>query len=237
MASLTGAITFLTLAGLPGQAPYTQQLGASGGRPDDGTFTALTLTGTPGHVYGSFADKVEETSLTKPVTDRLVPRLTIGPVSDIDVDLTDTLIPVIRVSAYATLYRTVTDTLRPRLTETIPSLVKSGSVTILGTDTVVPVLTVTAVPTRLINVTDTLVPVLTEGVTYTVGNAATVTESIVPVLTVTTSLDQLVGSVNWPRSDTLIPVLRVTATAEAAGEVDIIHIALRPTGIIRINEK
>jgi hypothetical protein len=238
MASLAGAITFLTLAGTPGVQTWSQVVDeGSGSRPNDGTFTQLSLNATAGAPYGSFSNKTEETSLTKPVTDIYTPILTMAPVSDVDVDVTDIYTPVLTMQGIAYLYRTTSDTYTPVLTMAYTALSKGSSTAKAGTDTYTPVVTMVPQVIRQIDITDTYTPVLTMTATKAVGYSLDVTDTYTPVLGMEQLLDQVIGNVYIVAADTYTPTLTMSAVVGAAGDIDIIDISSRPRGVIHIRAK
>jgi len=238
MASLFGAITALTLAGttgLPSQ-PYVDLRDTGGGRPNSGQFTALQTYGTPGKVQNAFGDKAVETNTSKFVSDTYIAVVTFGPVDAVDIEVSDRYVPVLGMSAFAGLTRTALDTYVPKLTFAVTGLSKSGTTAKTASDTYIPVLTFT--PSLVVSKTiaDSYIPVL--GMTATVDTSAAldVTDSYVVALGMSYTLDSFAGTVNWPRSDTYVVRLSMSATANPSQDVDSILITEHPYWIIRIEE-
>lgn len=235
MAVLTGAITYLSLAGTPGPATYTEYTAPGSSRPDDGQFTTLQLSGTPGRTFASFVDKVNN-NYDRAVSDTYLVVLTLGPVTDVDIDVDDAYTPVLTMQATAYLTRAVSDTLRPVVTMGVAALSKGGSTAKAGTDTYTPVLTLTSSLVHVISVSDTYTPVLTLSAdALNKSDALTVADTYTPVLDLTPLLDTVVAQVGYSRSDSYVPILNMSATVNAAGDVDIIDIRSRPYWLIEID--
>jgi hypothetical protein len=239
MASLAGAVTFLTLAATPGQHTWFDAGSYVGsGRPDDGQFTALQVTATPGHVQSEFTDKAVEVDSTKPVSDTYRPVLTFGQVTQYDIEVSDKYVPVLTMSGVARLTKVVTDTYRPRLTFGTAIVSASGTINKTASDTYVPVLTFAPNLQYRVTATDTYVPVLTFAADpVTTANATNVSDTYVPVLTFfNQTLTKVVANVAHARSDTYVARLTFTANLRTAGEVDRIEISSRPYGYIEITQ-
>lgn len=236
MASLAGAITFLTLAGAPGLAPWSQVVEeGSGSRPNDGTFTQLQPAGVSGARYGSFTDKTEETASTKVVTDSIRIFLTEGPVADIDIDVNDTITVRITDTAYAGLSRSVSDTITLRSAESVFSLAKSGTIPKTVSDTITLRITEGVAYGVAISVSDTLTPVLTESNSVDKSDVKTVSDTITLVLANELPLLSIfAANVSLGVTDTLRLAVSESSGLKASGEVDRISIKATPKGRIRI---
>ena len=237
MPLLTGAIAVLTLTGTPGHPPGSFTRDDPGTpRSYSGAFTRLGTGAGPAQVSGSFAGKAASTSDARSVSDTYRVVLTLGDVSEIEARTTDVYVPVLSMSAQTGLARLVADSYVPVLTLGIAALQKAATTDYGGSDTYVPVLTMAAAVTVEKSVTDSYVPVLTMGATASPGQAKGVSDSYVPTLGMTALLDTVIGSVTWSLTDTYVPMLTMSATVRVSGDVDRIHITLRPYGRIHLTE-
>lgn len=237
MALLTAAVTFLTLAGTPGQppGPFTR---TPPGEPRtySGAFTRLGTHGSAARVYGSFAGKAASTSDARfPVdTYRLV--LTMGDVSEVAPQLVDRYVPTLAMSGVGGLGRFGSDTYLPVVTLGVAALQKASGPSLVVADSLVPVLAMAAAQSRANTVSDNLVPVLTMTCTASSAAERTPSDTYVPVLTMSYVLDGVPGTVEFPRTDTYVPVLTLSAAVQVSGEVDRIVITARPYGRIHLRE-
>lgn len=238
MPVLTATITALGLYGGPEAANpvYTGKVPLASSRTYTEDFTALGLLGVSWTPDGPFTGKSESLTEDKFVSVNIFPRVTLGDVGDVDIDTTVRITPQLSIDAFAGLASTVSDSLVPRLTVSIASLVKSGTISKTASDSVVPRLSESASIVVRIGGTDTVIPVLTESASVNKADAQTLSETIVPVLRVSYLLESIVANVNWPRGDTILPVLTASASVRTAGEVDSIRINFNPYGRIRITK-
>lgn len=234
---MVGAVTRLCVAAVAfsATADYTKTL-ATSARPNDGTFTRLAPGALPAQPWGSFAGKTLKVEDTKPVTDTYLVVMTMGDVSDIDVDVSDTYTVVFTMNAQAGLGALVADTYTPVCTMSVAALSKTGDTVKPVTDTYTPVVTMAASIAVARSATDTYTPVLTMTASVAASDLVAISDTYTPVLTMTADLDVVAGSVNWPRSDDYTVVMTMTATVAEAGEVDAIRITERTYGIMRIAE-
>jgi hypothetical protein len=224
------------------------------------TFTRLTA-GTPGRPYGSFA-KTALTEYDKAATASIIPRLAMGPVTDVDIDIQMSIIPRLVMSAFTTRGITARPvSIIPRLTMARGSTVVTGTITKTAAASVIPRL---AMATTLLNksvpVTMSVVPVLTSSAAIdTTSDELEATASVVPVLTMSASvaattdskaatasvvpvlrISGIVDRVNATLNHTVVmvaaPILRMSSSLQTAGEVDHIHITAAPYGRIRITK-
>lgn len=237
MPLLTGAIAVLTLAGTPGHPPGSFTRDDPGTpRTYGGPFTRLGALAGPAQVYGSFAGKAASTSDARSVSDTYRLVLTLGDVSEVEARTTDTYVAVLGMSAQGGIAHIVADSYVPILTLGVAALQKSVATDYSGSDSYVPVLTMASAVTVEKSGTDSYVPVLTMGATASPGQAKGVSDSYVPTLGMTALLDTVIGSVTWSLTDTYVPMLTMSATVRVSGDVDRIHITLRPYGRIHLTE-
>jgi hypothetical protein len=237
MPSMVGAVTRLCVAAVAFSATtdYSKTT-LEFARPNDGTFTRVAPGALPGQPWGSFTGKTLKVEDTLPVSDTYLVVMTMGDVSDIDVDVSDTYTVVFTMAADTSLAELVSDTYTPAWTMSVAGLSKTGDNLKPVTDTYTPVLTMTCAVNHLESVTDTYTPVLTMVSSKATSDLVVITDTYRPVLTMSVDLDAVAGLVNWPRSDTYTVVMTDTAALADAGEVDDIRITERAYGIIRIVE-
>ena len=235
MPSLTGSKVELGLGGVPfsAETDYTKTV-ASGTRTDIGPITELSLWGVPGMVTGPYTGKsvATEFSFTVPVS--IVPVLTLGDVTDIDLELTVVATPVLTVTASVAQTRSVDVSLVPVATWTLGGLTKTGDTAKAAAATITPVATVAT--SLVVQVTQdvSLIPV----VTYTSGtlgisDAKLVDVSIIPATELEYQANIQLGQIAYSRSADLIPVVTVTAAVTESGDVDRIKTRVWPVGRIK----
>ena len=237
MPVLAGLLTYLALSGTPGLwVTYAAKAEDTGAKENLTGITGLTLGGTPGRSYGTFAAKDAATSDSRSAADTYRPVFTMGDVSEVSVALTERYVPVLGMSAVAGDTRAVTDTYLPSLTLGVGSLQKATGPTLSVSDSYVPALTMTPALVTTKAAADTLVPVLTLTGTVSTSNLQTPADSYVPVLTLSYTLESTVGTVAHATTDSYVPVLTLTAAVQPSGDVDRIRITARPCGRILIRE-
>lgn len=236
MALLTAAVTFLTLAGTPGQPPGPFTRSPSGAPRSYQQFTAHGPAGVAARLYGSFAGKAASTTDARFPTDTYRLVLTMGDVSEVAPQLVDRYVPTLAMSGVGGLARFGSDTYLPVVTLTVAALQKAGGPSLVVTDSLVPVLTMAAAQSFANSVADSLVPVLTMTCTAASAPEVTPSDTYVPVLGMTYLLDQTIGTVAVALTDTYVPTLSLSSGLRVAGEVDRIWITSRPCGRIRIRE-
>lgn len=238
MPVFAGLVSYLALSGTTGLPPgdYAKTLSTSA-RPDDGTFTRLSLNGTAGRNYGTFAAKDPATADARSVTDTYMVRLQFGDVSEVSAATTDRYVAVLSLASVAGDTKAVTDTYVPVLIFGIAGMDKAAITPIAGSDTYVPALTFEA-STVSYNAagTDSYVPVLSLAITASPSDALEMSDTYVPVLGMNYVLQTVVASVSRSVIDSYVPVLTFNATLFVSGDVDGIRIEERPYGIIRIRE-
>jgi hypothetical protein len=250
------ATTRLSLSGHPGRAYGSFTHGATVGT-HTGTFTRLALTGTPGRLYGSFAGRGAATEDTKTSSFSIIPRVTIGDVTDVELETTLTAIPRSTLSSAVGRNTTVSMSCRPVVTQARGSILSS---TILKTSSpsLVPVVTLSTALYKDITTTQSLIPVVTLSssvddtyvetlnsqslipvVTLTAEVLGTTEpksndQSLIPVVTLQHQLNRINSSQAWDVVQTIAPRVTLTCTAGRAGEVDRIEIIGKPYGYIEI---
>ncbi len=232
-------VTRLSLAGTPGKryGAFTKSTAPLTERPYTVTFTRLVPSATPGQEYGSFAGKVEKTEDAKFVTDTIIAVVTEGPVSDVDIDVNEIFRPVVTESrATVGLTRAVTDTIRPRVTEAVQFLEKSGTIAKTASDTITPVVTETVTKAVGISASDSIVPVVTDTASLVTSDAKTVSDSIVLVLDEVSLLNTSLAQRNFNVTDVITPRVVDSGRLADFGEVDNIRFTARPYGLIKITE-
>jgi hypothetical protein len=237
MPLLTGAITALGVACLPAQpyGDFTKNPSPASERTYTEAFTRLS-NGTPGRVYGSFAGRAETAEDSKFVSDVILARVTEGPFNEIEVELVEWLHPKVTDARSASLARSVSDTIRPRVSDEIQFLQKSGAVPKAVSDSV-RVFVAEGRSYRVpIPVTESILPVVTEGSSVQKDDALEVADTITLVLGEVVRVDTAIGTRNFFASDSIRPRVSERAIAGVVSDVDSIRIVLQPYGFIRITE-
>jgi hypothetical protein len=225
-----------------------------GSRSGQGPFTQLRA-GIPGRRYGSFAGKAAQTFVEKASAFSIIPRTTIGDVTDVDTDLTQYLVPRLTMSSVVIRGLASSMSLRPRVTQA-RGAVASSSFNKAGTASAVPVVTLASflyrpqdvehslipVVTMSCSVDDTqdeivsdhsLVPVVTLSAVVT-NTGKSVSHSLIPVLTQNNSVERVAGLLEPSITQTISPIVTLGARVSALGDVDRIDINARPYGYIEI---
>jgi hypothetical protein len=288
MAILTAAVTALTLAGTPGLAVHRDtsagvhtpgeitrlSVGATPGQrygaffkggtapgAHSGTFTRLVPSATPSQQYGSFAGKFAQTDFEKiglPMS--IVPVVTMGPVTDVDIDITMNIVPVLAMSSNVRQALTANASVVPRLVMARGSTLVSGTFPKAATASIVPQVSLTVTTNKSLPISMSVVPVLTSSASVDGGsdnleasasvipvltmaasanitsNSITASASIVPVLSLTIGINRINAALNHDIVMTVAPILNMSSSVRTAGEVDHIHITGNPYGYIRITK-
>jgi hypothetical protein len=225
-----------------------------GSRAGQGPFTQLRA-GTPGRRYGSFAGKSVQTFLEKSSAFSIIPRTTIGDVTDVDLDTTQYLLPRVTMSAVVVRGLASSMSLIPRVTQA-RGAVASSSFNKAGTASAVPVVTLTSYLNRPQDVTNSVIPVVTlscsvddtqveavsdHSVIPVVTLSAVVTDtgkpvshSLIPVVTQNNSVERVTALIEPVVIQTIYPVVTLSVRARTLGDVDRIDINARPYGYIEI---
>jgi hypothetical protein len=287
MAILTAAVTALTLAGTPGLAVHRDasagvhtpgeitrlSVGATPGRrygaffkggtapgAHSGTFTRLVPSATPSGQYGSFAGKFAQTYFEQYVSMSIVPVVTMGPVTDVDIDITMNIVPRLAMSSNVRQALTANASVVPRLVMARGSTLVSGTFPKAATASIVPQVSLTVTTNKSLPISMSVVPVLTSSASVDGGsdnlvadasvipvltmaasanvtsNSITASASIVPVLSLTIGINRINASLNHDIVMTVAPILNMSSSVQTAGEVDHIHITGNTYGYIRITK-
>jgi hypothetical protein len=228
----------------------------AGSRAGQGPFTRITGAG-PARRNGSFAGKVEPTSDTKTSSHSLIPKVTIGDVTDVDIDVTHALIPRLTMSSVVQRNLAAAHSLIPRVTMS-RGAVTSSSISRSSAHSLIPVLTQTYALNRPQIVAHSLIPVLTmssvaddtlmeaasdHSLIPVVTMASVLSEtdksaahSLIPVLTHATQVQRFNATVAWDIPHVLMPVVTMSSTVRETGDVDHIEIRMSPKGYIEITK-
>lgn len=235
MPSLAGAVTLLTALAVPGSATtdYTRTV-VSTPRPDSTIYTRLSAYGVPGMNFGDFTGRAASTEVAFTVPVSIVPVLTFGDVTDVDIDITASMSPVLTASALVGQAKAVSASVVPVATWTLGGLTKTGDTAKAASATVTPVVTVGTSLVVQVAQAVSVIPV----VTYTSGTLATsdsklVDVSIIPSLSLEYQANIQLGEISYSRGMDIVPSLTVTARVVAAGDVDRIKTKLLPVGRIK----
>lgn len=250
-------------AGTPGR-PYGsfagRDPGAGASRTFSDDFTRLGTDGVPSLRYGSFAGKSESTTDTKFSSHSIIPRITIGDVTDVDIDITHSLIPRVTMSSVIRRQLTVTHSLVPRVTMSRGAIASSSfnkpsshslvpKVTMAVTHvsktwgvshSIVPVVTMENLvdgPYDEILSDHSIIPVVTMSSSVDdIEQAKSAAHSLVPVVTMNVQVDRYEAVIPWTVTHTLIPRVSMSSVARVAGDVDRIEITASPCGYIEITK-
>jgi hypothetical protein len=249
------ATTRLSPAGWSGR-PYGSLAKTPVPEAHAGTFTRLSPAGFPGRLYGSFT-KSAATEDTKTSSFSIRPRVTIGDVTDVDLETTTTAIPRVALTRSALRTATVTMSLVPSVTQARGSIL-SSSTDKQSSHSLIPRVTMSVVRDKQITVTQSLIPVVTLSSTVddtfeeylttqslipvvTLTNAVLATSlpkssshSLIPVVTMTHQVNRVDSATSLDAVQTLAPRVTLTCSAGRAGDVDQIEIITRPFGEIEI---
>jgi hypothetical protein len=230
-----------------------------GSRSGQGPFTQLRA-GIPGRRYGSFAGKTAQTFLEKASAHSLIPRVTIGDVTDVDIDLTHYLVPRLTMSSVIQRVFAANHSLIPRVTMG-RGQITSSSINKASTHSLIPVVTLNVshlhrpqdldhslIPVVTMESTvDTtfdeilsdhsLIPVVTmSGAVDDIEQPKSGTQSLIPVVTMTVQVQRVTAQLEWEVLHSLIPVVTMSSAARFSGDVDRIDITARPKGYIEIHK-
>ena len=260
----TYSTTYTRLAASVPGSPYGsfagKDTGSGASRTYGGTYTRLSLRGTPMRLYGEFTGKTETTTADKYSTHSILPRVTIGDVTEVDVYFTHWLVP--RVTQTAVISRNLASnhSLIPRVTlargqvasssfnkasshSLIPKVTQASSH--LSKDwfvdhSLIPVVTMeSTVETSYDEILSdhSLIPVVTlSSSVNSILQAKASSHSLIPVVTLTNQVQRYNAVVQWEVAHVLIPRVRMSVTARASGDVDHIEITARPFGYIEITK-
>lgn len=235
MPLLTGAITALALAGVPGQ-PYgtlTKNPSPASARTYTADFTRLGVGATPARLY-DFSAKAEETETFRAVGDTIRPRVNESPFSDVEIEISETLRPRVSDRAAPGIARVVSDFLRPTVTDTVQFLEKGGVAAKFASDTVTVTLTDGRSYRVLFGVADTITPTFTDGGAATKDEDHPLSDGITPVLTDLATVQASLGLRTLTATDTLRPRVREDGGVLEGGDVDVIRIVANSYLRVRI---
>jgi hypothetical protein len=261
MAVLTAAITALGLSGAPGLPAGDfsgKDTGADASRTYASDFTRLAPTAVPSRTYGAFP-KSESTTDGKFSTHSLIPRITIGDVTDVDVELTHYLQPRLTMSSVIRRQLASNHSLIPRVTMA-RGQVTSSSNNKDSTHSLVPVVTMSYLLNRPQDSEHSLIPVLTmestvettfdeilsdhslipvvtlSGAVDDITQAKSGTQSLIPVVTMSVQVQRITAQIEWEVLHSIIPVVTLSPSVRQSGDVDRIDITARPFGYIEIHK-
>lgn len=237
MATLVGAITFLTLAGTPGLTPYTDT--TSFPRTYSADFTRLSISATPTSPSGSFTGKTEESTIYVTVSDTASATATEDPIDTQDITSADLVYATLTESASLANYVAASETAFVTLGEAVTLSITSNTAK-AGTDTASATITETASVAVAIDVTDTASVTATEGTPTidTPANLVSVTDTASVTITDSPQIDIYTGFIPATGEDiasvTLAEVASV-AISDAPGQVAGIRLDVRsPTLWLRV---
>jgi hypothetical protein len=207
-------------------------------RPYTTAFTRLVPSSTPSRVYGSFAGKTSTNINDFVVSDTIRVYVNEGPFSNLDLDVTEILAPRVADSLTGVNQgRSGSDIIRPRVTDTVQFLQKSGTLPKVGSDGIRVYVAETATTNVSITGTDAIVPVVADAVTGVEKPAAViVSDTITVVLSDLSFADAANSGRDFAGTDPILPVLGESVTVAISGEVDKIVFTAEPFGSIRITE-
>jgi hypothetical protein len=230
-----------------------------GSRAGLGPFTRIGACGTTRR-YGSFAGKTAQTFLEKASSHSLIPRVTIGDVTDVDIEITHHLIPRLTMSSVIQRNLASNHSLIPRVTMargqvTSSSINKASSHSLIpvvthgvfhlnrpqdSTHSLIPVLTMeSTVDTTFDEILSdhSLIPVVTmSGVVDDTEQSKSGTQSLIPVVTMSVQVDRVTAQLEWEILHSIIPVVTMSSGVRFSGDVDRIDITARPKGYIEIRK-
>jgi hypothetical protein len=253
------ATTRLSPAGFPGR-PYGSFTHGPTSGAHSGTFTRLSPPGVPGRLYGSFAGRSVATEDTKTSSLSVVPRVTIGDVTDVDVENWFSAIPRVTLSS-AVRYEVASSlSLVPRVTQARGAVTSSSfnkpssasavpvvtiavshlSKTFDSTASLIPVVTLsnsvdTGADTLEATSDHSLIPVVTLSSSVDdINQSKSNSQSLIPVATLTTQVQRYTATVPWDIPFVVAPRVTLSINARISGDVDCIDISARPCGYIEI---
>jgi hypothetical protein len=225
-----------------------------GSRSGQGPFTQLRA-GTPGRRYASFAGKAALTFTEKASAFSIIPKVTIGDFTDVDIDATQYLVPRVTLSAVISRNLASSMSLVPRVTQA-RGAIASSSFNKAGTASAVPVVTLASYLNRPQDVEHSVIPVVTlscsvddtqdealsdHSLVPVVTLSAVVTDtgkfttnSLIPVVTQANSVTRYTAQIEPVVTHTLAPIVTLGVRARPLGDVDRIDINARPYGYIEI---
>jgi hypothetical protein len=259
---------------MPGQSTATTRLrpyGATGRTygsfaksPEDGSraglgpFTRITPAGVTGRRNGSFAGRAATTQNDEYSTPSIIPVVTIGDVTDVDIELTHSLIPRVTISSVVALSKSATLSLVPKATMA-RGAVTSSSINKPSAPSLVPVVTLaTTHVNKTFGVSHSAIPVVTLSSSVdstfdeilsdltaipvvTLSSSVddlvqpkSASHSLIPVATLAVQVNRFTATVPWDIPVVVAPRVTLTSTARIAGDVDRIDIATSPFGYIEI---
>ncbi len=258
------AITRLGLHGTSAKpyGTFTHTPPAAGARTYSETFTRHGVHGVSAKPYGSFAGKAVTLTADKYVSMSVKPVVTMGQVTDVDIDTAGySVVPKLVMVSAAGQQKLCSMTVKPVLTQARSGSVITGTFPKTASMTVKPVLTMSVLRekafTRPISIVPVLamsstvdfdaeelisgavsvVPVLAMSSTLAFNvDTRTSIASVVPVLTMTVTLAKVNASLSHDVVMVLEPVLTMRSSRKTSGEVDCINITARPCGHIRITK-
>jgi hypothetical protein len=223
-----------------------------------GPFTRIGACGTTRR-YGSFAGKTAQTFLEKASSHSLIPRVTIGDVTDVDIEITHHLIPRLTMSSVIQRNLASSHSLIPRVTMA-RGQVTSSSINKASSHSLVPVVTMSYLLNRPQDSTHSLIPVVTmESTVDTTFDEILSDHSLIPVVTMSSAVDDIeqpksashslipvvsmsvqvqrvTAQIEWGILHSIIPVVTMSSVARFSGDVDRIDITARPKGYIEITK-
>lgn len=259
MPALTGITRLGTHAAPTAPGPFSRVDSPVTEPRGSGPFTRLGLTGTAARLYGSFAGKVANTSANLPSAESVRPRVTIGPVTDVDTDVWADMVPRVTLTSVVSRSLSAAMTIRPRATMA-RGQVQSSSIFRTTSESVVPRVTLAYRLSRPQASAQTAIPVVTlaASVDATADAKASAPSivpkvtlsasrvnlfadqasamSAVPVVTLNEQVDRLEAVLNWTVPMVITPSVGLDGRAIPPGDVDDIRITERPCGVIRITE-
>jgi hypothetical protein len=229
-----------------------------GSRAGQGPFTRITPAGVTGRRCGSFAGRAATTQNDEYSTHSIIPVVTIGDVTDVDVELTQSLIPRVTMSSVVGLVKNSTHSLIPRVTLARGQVTSSSFNKSSGHSLIPKVTLATTHVNKTFGVSHSLIPVVTLSSSVdTTFDEILSDHSLIPVVTMSSSVDDLVqpkasshslipvvtltnqvqrftANITWDIPHTIVPVVRMSAAPRIAGDVDRIDISTNPFGYIEI---
>jgi hypothetical protein len=150
-------------------------------------------------------------------------------VTNTDVDTTDTLRFSLAMTSLVTQVKAVTDTYRPAALMLVSNLIKSGNIDKAVSDTYTLALAMSPglIVAKSVDDTYTLVNTMAASSLAT-SDEKTVSDTYTLVLSDVPTVNSSSGNVGYTMYDNLTPVLDMEASVVKAGEVERIHVTLRP---------
>jgi hypothetical protein len=237
----TGAYTSLHPTALAGRA-YDSFAGktvpVAVPRTYTGAYTRLSPDGGPGRPDGPYTGKSQTIVSDFVLSDTIRVYVNEGPFSNLDLDVTEILAPQVADSLTGVNQgRSGSDIIRPRVTDTVQFLQKSGTLPKVGSDGIRVYVAEAATTNVSITGTDAIVPVVADAVTGVEKPAAViVSDTITVVLSDLSFADAANSGRDFAGTDPILPVLGESVTVAISGEVDKIVFTAEPFGSIRITE-